>query len=257
MPRRFTRAGLNPDIVMAANQLAISIGQLHQDYREYNDGLEPLLPPILDAETGSISAYRLSYTALIGHFYVQGARSFANGKTAYDGFLQPVPPVTPAKTVTDNTIDDFDVKLGAGFALGSMTVIVPYADLGVHTWIREVGKATPNYGGAEKYSNLIAGVGVKVLFSPVSRLVFEAGATTGTTAGSNMNTNGTDYPLGKKPYLAADIGVDYRFVGAWHLKATADYQKWEYGASDWIAGAMEPHSQTKQFEYLLSLGYTF
>jgi hypothetical protein len=242
---------------MATNQLAIGFGSLHQDYREYNDGLTTLLPSILDSEEGKISTGRLSYTGLYSsHFYLQANYTESRGKTAYDGFLQaPGPIYTPFQTLTDNTIQDLNVKIGGGIPLGSMTVVVPYVDLGSHKWKREIGKATP-YSLTETYSHQFLGVGAKALFSPVSRLVFELGATYGTTMSSNMSLEGYDYPLGNKPYIAANFGVDVRFAGAWHLKATADYRKWEYGASDWIAGAMEPHSQTKQNVYLLSLGYT-
>ena len=101
--------GINSTIVKASNQLAVGGGMLEQDYREFNDGLEPSLPAILDSESGRITSLRFSYTGMIHQLYVQANLNYSTGDTDYVGYLQSSgPPVTytPFNTTTENRIVD-------------------------------------------------------------------------------------------------------------------------------------------------------
>jgi len=253
-------AGINADIVKASNQVALGLGVLQQDYREYNDGLAPSLPAILDAEKGSITSLRLSYTGMLQRIYVQANLNYSTGDTDYTGYLQspPPPPIvyTPFTTTTNNRIFDLTWRVGYTFRAGHQVALIPYVELGEYTWRRDVGPSTP-YGITEDYFHMIFGLGGKLLYSPVDRLVLEVGGGYGTTFLGTMTTDGYDYTLGDKPYMGAYGALDYRFVGNWHLKWSVDYRKWEYGQSDVVAGYLEPHSQTRQTQYLMALGYNF
>lgn len=251
-------AGINADIVKASNQVAVGLGVLQQDYREYNEGLAPSLPAILDSEKGTISNLRLSYTGMAQRLYVQATLNYASGDTDYTGYLQSGFPVvfTPLTTITNNRILDLTWRVGYTFRAGPQVALIPYIELGEYTWRRDVAPHM-SYGITEDYFHMILGLGAKLLFSPVERLVFEAGGGYGTTFLGTMTTDGYDYTLGDKPYMGIYGSIDYRFFGNWHLKWSADYRKWEYGQSDVVAGYLEPHSQTRQTQYLMSAGYNF
>ena len=251
--------GINPDIVKASNQLAVGAGMLEQDYREFNDGLVPSLPAILDSESGRITSLRFSYTGMIRQLYVQANLNYSTGDTDYVGYLQSSgPPVTytPFNTTTDNQIVDILVRVGYAFRAGASVVLIPYGEMGNYMWERDVGPSTP-YGITEDYFHMNFSLGAKALYSPIDRLVLELGGGYGTTFFSTMTVDGYDYELGDKPYMSAYASLDYRFVTNWHLKWSADYRKWEYGQSDIVAGYLEPHSRTEQTQYLMSVGYNF
>lgn len=249
---------MNAEIARASNQVSFGYGKLHQDYREFNDGLVPVLPAILDSETGSIDSVRLAYIGVFSRVYVQLNLNYSRGTTDYVGYLQaPGPVYTPFNTTTRNTMYDLIERAGYTFKAGDSMVVVPYIELGEYFWSRKIGVTTIYYGGAEEYSHLSLGAGAKLLYTPVRRLVVEVGAGGGYVLLAAMTTHGYDYKLGEKPYISGYASLDYRFVASWHLKASADYRKWQYGQSGIVGGAVEPHSESVQTQYLLSLGYDF
>lgn len=249
---------INADIVHASNQLSWGFGTLAQDYREYNDGLVPSLPDILDSETGRLTSFRVGYTGMLRGLYIQARLNYSTGETDYVGYLQSGYPVvyTPFNTTTDNRIIDLLARVGYAFRAGERLVLVPYGELGDYWWRRDVGPSTP-YGIVEDYFHLNLSLGAKALYSPVSRLVLELGGGYGTTFLAFMTAEGYDYDLGSEPYMSAYASVDYRFLENWHLKWSADYRRWEYGQSDVVAGYLEPHSRTEQTQYLMSVGVNF
>jgi hypothetical protein len=251
--------GINIAIARASHQVSFGYGKLHQDYREFNDGLVATLPGILDSETGSVNGYRLAYVGMFSRLYVQLHLDYAKGDTDYVGYLQslPGPVYTPFNTTTRNTFFDLVERVGYTIKAGNSAVVIPYAELQEYYWSRKIGVTTIYFSGAEEYSHLGLGVGAKLLFSPVTRLVFEIGAGGGYAVLGEMTTNGYRYTLGEKSYLSGYASADYNLVGDWHLKASADYRKWQYGQSDIVANAIEPHSQSVQTRYLLSMGYSF
>lgn len=250
--------GMNAEIARASNQVSLGFGSLRQDYREFNDGLVSILPSILDSESGSINSFRLGYTRTFSRVYTQLNLNYSTGNTEYVGYLQaPGPVYTPFNTTTRNTFFDLIERVGYTIKTGDSAAVVPYVELGEFYWSREIGRTTIYYSGAEEYSHLSLGVGAKLLFNPVNRLVFEVGAGGGYIVLAGMTTQGHEFTLGDKPYLSGYASADYAFSGDWHLKASTDYRKWEYGQSDIVGGFVEPHSQTRQTQYLLSLGYDF
>jgi hypothetical protein len=251
---------INADIVKAStNQVALGFGVLHQDYQEYNDGLIPSLPAVIDSETGDINSFRVSYTGMFNRLYVQASLSYSTGDTAYTGYLQTLtPPIvyTPFNTTTSNRIFDLVGRIGYAYRAGGKVALIPYLELGEHVWRRDVGPSTP-YGVTEDYFHLSLGFGAKALYSPIERLVLEIGAGYGTNLLSTMSTDGYSYTLGDMPYVNAYISADYRIDDRWHLALSANYRNWQYGESDVVAGFIEPHSETTQTQYLMSVGYSF
>jgi hypothetical protein len=250
---------INADIVKASNQLAVGFGILHQDYREFNDGLVPSLPTILDSESGDLTSLRLSFTGMVDRLYVQGSLGYSTGDTAYTGYLQQFgPPIvyTPLNTTTSNHMLDLIGRVGYTYKVGSSVAVIPYIELGEHVWKRDVAPSAP-YGVTEDYFHFSLGFGAKALYSPIERLVLEIGAGYGSNLLSTTTTGGYDFKLGDKPYVNAYASLDYRIDNHWHLTGSADYRKWEYGESDMVAGLVEPHSETQQTQYLMSVGYHF
>lgn len=250
--------GINPEIITASNQVSFGFGSLHQDYREFNDGLIAILPSILDSESGNINSYRLAYIGTFSRIYVQINLNYSVGDTDYVGYLQaPGPVYTPFNTDTRNTMTNLIERVGYTIRAGDSAAVIPYIELEENYWSRKIGRTTVYFSGAEEYSHLGLGVGAKLLFNPVHHLVFEIGAGGGYIVLADMVTQGDTFTLGTKPYLSAYASIDYCFVGNWHLKASADYRKWEYGQSDVVGSFLEPHSLTRQTQYLLALGYSF
>jgi len=241
---------LNPDIVMASNQLAVGLGVLHQDYTEYNHGMAAAPYEILDAETGNIPALQVDYGLLRPHLFGQVALRIATGDTTYDGHYFD-PPYAPVIATTSNTMVDFLGRVGYPFRAGGRVVLVPYGEFGSHYWERDVGYI-------EDYSHLAIGIGGRVLWNAAERLVIEAGLSVGATLFGNMSTGGEDFALGDRAYWSADTALDFRLASRWHIRAALDYRYWEYGASNAdAAGIFEPDSVTKQTTFLISGGYQF
>ena len=241
----------SPDIVSAANQVYVGAGVLHQDYREFNDGLVPVLPSVLDSEEGNIITAQVGYSALTSFLYGQVQLSVSVGETTYTGYLvSPGPVYTPFVGPTDNNIVSLIGRVGYPFRAGARAVVVPYLEVGEFFWRRDIGYI-------EDYSHFLIGLGAKLLWSPVSKLVVEAGLGVGTTVSANMTVDGYDYDLGSEPYRNGYLAVDYRLHGRWHLRLSADYRDWKYAQSPVVAGFLEPRSETVHATYMLSAGYSF
>jgi len=248
---------VNPDLVRGSNQIAVQIGGLSQDYREFNDGLVSSLPEVLDAETGSITYLRISYRALVRRWYGQAAFGFGYGETDYVGYLQsPGPVYTPLKTTTTNTIYDLMFRFGYLFQLARPVAVVPYAEIGEYHWTRDIAPSA-SYGITEYYSHSFAGLGAKFLFNPVDRLVWEIGGGAAANLGSTMETGGYTYDLGDRTSLSAYTSLDYFVTGHWHAKVDVEYRRWEYGQSGVKGGYLEPRSDTRQTRFFAGVGYSF
>jgi len=256
-PMASADVGINPDFFRSSNQMSIQVGGLSQDYREFNDGLVPSLTNILDSETGTIPYLRVSYRALIRHWYTQVSFGYAYGDTDYVGYLQsPGPVYTPFNTKTTNSIYDFQFRFGYLFQVARPFALVPYAELGQYYWIRDVGPSTP-YGITEDYSHAFLGAGIRCLINPAERLVWEIGVGMATNFGSTMETNGYTYDLGDRSNLSAYTSLDYHIAGHWHAKVDLEYRRWEYGQSDVKGGYLEPRSETRQTRFFAGVGYSF
>lgn len=245
------RGPFNPDIVSAANQVYVGAGVLHQNYKEFNDGLVPSLPSVLDSEDGNIITAQVGYSALTSYLYGQVQLSVSVGETNYTGYLvSPGPVYTPYLGTTDNNIVNLIGRAGYPFRAGSRAVVVPYLEVGHFFWRRDIGYV-------EDYSHFLLGLGAKLLWSPTSKLVVETGLGIGTTVAANMNVDGYNYDLGSEPYRNGYLAVDYRLHGRWHLRLSAEYRAWEYAQSPVVAGFLEPRSETLHATYMLSAGYSF
>lgn len=255
-----TPSGLNSEIINASGQLSIAVGNVNQFYREFNHGKAAAPFEVLDTETGNIPVLKVGYGMMLRYLYGQLSLSLADGDTDYKGYLQTLsPPITytPLQDKTSNFMFDVTGRVGYPFRAGTRVVLVPYVEFSDHYWRRNLG-GNSAYGYTEDYTHFTIGLGGKFLWNPAPRLVLEVGGGTGTTFLGNMSTGGEDFTLGDRPYWSAYTSADVRLASHWHMRASIEYRRWEYGASDADAiGIFEPDSTTKQTTFLVSGGYQF
>lgn len=241
----------HPDITAAANQLRLGVGALHQNYKEFNDGLVGVLPSVLDSELGSIPALQLSASLLRERIYAELQVGLVYGSTTYTGYLQyPGPVYVPYVGKTDNFIFRAQGRVGIPFRPASILTLVPYVEVGDHFWRRDIGYI-------EDYSHYQIGVGGKILLRLAPGVVAEAGLGFGSTFLANMRLDGDDFELGSEPYRHGLLAMDIRLAGRWHLRLSGEYRDWQYEQSPVVSGLIEPRSESKQATYLLSVGYSF
>lgn len=252
--------GLSGNLLETINETSFGVGLLHQNYREFNNGLSPSIGEILDREDGNISQFRFRSGGLYGKYVVQGTFDFAYGDTRYDGHT--LAGSLPITATTRNNI--FDLHFNAGYALfaGVNGLLAPELELGYRSWRRNIVDS----GQEETYGHTYLGVGLHGYYALSSRSVLELRYVRGHTI--NPSIQGTDViyfgsnDLGSSPYTHAELGLDYRWGAVWHVGLHVDYMKWRYGRSnDFIAYsgsltfvALEPDSLTSQTSYLLTFG---
>ena len=244
--------GGNADIAAAANQATISVGGMHQNYKEFNDGITILLPSVLDSELGSLLTFEVGASRLTEKIFYEVQVGIAAGTTTYTGYLQDLgPPVvyTPYVGKTANFIVGARGRVGIPFRPAAGLLLVPYAEVGEHLWRRDLGYV-------EDYSHFLIGVGGKLYWNPAPRVVVEAGLGTGTTFLANMTLDDLDFELGGKPWHHGLLAIDYRLDERWHLRLSSEYRRWQYGQSPVVAGFIEPRSESVQATYLISVGYS-
>lgn len=239
----------HPDIAAAINQVWVGVGALNQNYKEFNDGLVPVLPSVLDSELGSIPMLQAGFGLLKPRLFAELQANLAYGSTTYTGYLQsPGPVYDPYVGSTNNFIFSAQGRVGLPFRPASIVLLVPYLEAGRHFWRRDIGYI-------EYYSHFHTGIGGKVFVRVAPTVVLQAGAGFGTTLLANMTLDGDDFELGSEPYRHALLAVDVRLAERWHLRLSGEYRDWRYEQSPIVNGLIEPRSESKQATCLLAVGY--
>lgn len=259
----FAPAG--PTLRGAVDQQAFGIGQLHQNYREYNNGLSPGLGEILDREDGNIT--QLSYRLTIVRRRTLGnlAIDYARGDTRYDGHF--LVGGAPASDTTHNRILALRGDLGHVLWQGERGLVAPQLEFGYRAWTRHLDGS----GQEEKYTHMLLGVGVRAYYALTRKLVVSGLAFIGNTLDPSIEGTAVFHwsaaSLGTAPYRRIGLAMDYRLRGGWHIGLGADYVTWRYGQSapflaTYDNGApaglfVEPESRTAQTSYLMTVGHEF
>lgn len=261
LPVQASADGINPAIVQSLRQLSVGAGSLEQAYQEFNRS-KPGLPAVLDSETGSIDAYRLDYANVHGRYAYGIHFDYAQGQTEYDGYIGLTNgQAIPAKTITDNRMVDIYTRHGAVFVPSTKTALIPYIDLGVSSWGRDIGASTP-YRLTETFVHYAVGVGVNGFYTPFDQFVIHVGSGIGHTIIPLTLVSESILTLGAKPYYTAAVGLDIRITPRLHIRTDVDYRQWEYGRSDVeddpvLGSIVEPRSETRRVRTLVSIGYGF
>lgn len=247
------------DIKASNNQIGIQFRSTNVDYTETGNGQLGTSTGTLDTESGRVSGYALSISAMqnlwLGNDYVAAEYDRASGKTNYAGSLQGGVFGSVVSTSTAQIID-YSIRYGKGFTVGNKLMLTPYLEFGSHEWDRGV-----NLG--ETYNHEYYGVGALSQFSPVSRLVLSVNALLGSTFKSNIDVVGAfSGSLGNSALYKAGIGADYSFTKNFHGSIGIDYVHFKYGISATypIGGglvAWEPDSKTTYTIARIGLGFGF
>ena len=247
------------DIKASNNQFGIQATSTTLDYTETGNGQLGTSTGTLDTETGRLSGYALSISAMqdlwLGNDYVAAEYGRTSGKTTYTGSLQGGVFGSVVSTSTAG-LTDYSLRYGKGFIANSKLMLTPYLEFGSHEWDRGV-----NLG--ETYNHNYYGIGVLGQFSPVRKLVLSANAMIGSTFKSNIDVVGAfSGALGNSSLYKAGIGADYAFTKDFHGSAGVDYVHFNYGISATypIGGglvAWEPDSKTTYTIARIGLGFAF
>ncbi len=167
-------------------------------------------------------------------------------------------PATSLQGTTSESITNIDGKVGKGFPLGGMVMLTPYLDLGYRYWDRNLGA-----GQTEDYQNFDSLGGLMFQIAPISKLVLTAYGAVGTTFGSKMTTDSTDFDLGSAGVYKAGFKAGYLVIPKLEVFGTLDYDHFRYAQSQpqydaTINGyAQEPGSHTEDTALRLGVAYHF
>ena len=159
--------------------------------------------------------------------YAYGIRfDYAQGQTEYDGYIGRNSQAIPAKTITDNRMVDIYTRQGAVLVSGTKTTLIPYIELGLSSWGRDIGASTP-YRLTETFMHYAMGVGVNGFYAPFDQFVIHVGGGVGHTIIPMTLVGESILKLGAKPYYTAAVGLDIRITQRLHVRADIDYRQWE------------------------------
>jgi|GEM_PF-4453246 len=238
----------NPSIAAVNNSVSLSYLGSSLYYIEPDNGTG-FGSGYNDSEKGNQKGARLAMTYMgWDDVYFHAQYSGVEGKANYDGFtLLPVPGI-PVNTVTRETFQEIDARVGMGFSPSSKWVFTPFLAGGRRYWVREIGWGTPG-DFVESYSIPYIGVGNLIQYSPSERWVLDADFTVARTFAPSINVPGAGLngaQLGSGPFIDVGAEVDYRVAGAVHLFAGVEYlyyNFWQSGVQ--ASGFLEPVSRTE------------
>lgn len=250
----------HPAIHKANNQINLSVGFLHQNYGEYNDGLAPSMGAYLDVERGKIPGFDLSASASNNkRQYVEFHLSRYSGRTDYDGALQWTDAqgyhTIPYQTTTENVVTELLLKGGKVLAIGERSALTPHLELGWHGWRRDT--SDDPYGYLEDYSHFWIGLGLIGQHAISDRLVVEAAGMVGHSIDAFIVVpdHALRGSLGSSLTWQAGIGADYTLRNKLHLTGNIHFVRFNYDQSPSNGYALEPRSFTEQVSYRIGLGY--
>ncbi len=251
------------------NEVGIAANGTLMNYQE-------ALPSPSDTESGwmpgfsfklsGINPVRRSDASLL---YFAVRYRFNQGGIHYQGFT--LNTRQPVLTTDQSTQQQVSVRIGKGFLVGNRVLLVPYFLYRFQDWQRRLQANSLIQASAERYETNSAGVGLMAQWTPAARWVL-----TGTLAwaeGFNGTVKGTEgilsqpVTLNPQATLQADLGMDYRFQGPWHLYGGISFTHYRNGGSPYFLGYVpsagaygrffEPASQTNLLSLDLGVAYHF
>jgi len=261
--------------------VSLDFALTNYNYREIGDGRLGTAIGLLDTEKGSVPGFGISASLMrnwiVDNLYLRAEYQRLSGSTNYIGAsLCPggcaaavisYPPYGSLLGKDGATTNNFDFRLGKGFAINNNLMITPFLGLGYSEWFRKV-----NLG--EDYSYGYYGAGLLLQYSPISRLVFSASGLVGGTFGSHIDVKGNTVilsaarlglvgfsgPLGNSTIVKLGISADYALTDHIHVNAGVDYTTFKFGESALYGSPLapwEPRSETGLTTFKIGLGYSF
>ena len=254
-------------MLRANNQVWLDVGAQQLHY------WESIAPGKSDSERGTTAAFSLSASTQrqlfgISNLYFSGSVRVAHGNVNYGGYLQDVTGriVQPDyQMTTRSTATDVTLKAGKAFPfhLGTWNAqVIPYVSYSYRDWIRDSSRDP--YGFYERYRHHVIGGGLMGQMELTPKLVATADVRAGAMVGASMTLAGSQntFTLGNKPVVVAGFGLDYAVARNFHVNATYEWSRFQYGRSGVTqvgpgVSAYEPDSKTINQTWMIGAGYAF
>ncbi|WP_353191120.1 hypothetical protein [Pandoraea pnomenusa] len=254
-------------MLRANNQVWLGAGAQQLHY------WETIAPGKSDSERGTTAAFALGASTQrqlfgVSNLYFSGTVRVAHGNVDYGGYLQDLTGrvVQPNyQMTTRSTATDVTLKAGKAFPfhLGTWNAqVVPYVSYSYHDWIRDSSRDP--YGFYERYRHHVVGGGLMGQLEVTPRLVATADIRAGAMVGASMTQAGSQntFSLGNKPVVVAGLGLDYAVARNFHVNATYEWSRFQYGRSGVTQvapgmNAYEPDSKTITQTWMIGAGYAF
>lgn len=247
------------------NGWRVFFGSLHQDYREYNSGINAALAaPIIDRERGVIPELGLALRRSDAGFYGDLTLRLGTGRDAYQGYACGSTSCVPAASTTSNQILQTMFRIGPTLD-GPRLRAVPFLALGTTTWYRTI-EGTPSAAGAsERYAFAYYGAGVLIQRAFGSTLVWSVDALAARMIRPVLNVTNSagtlTMALGARPFWRVHTGIELAMGGGWWLASGVAYTHFAFGASPiYLTDQLpvqEPASRTEQWSLNLGFGRHF
>ncbi|MCI3203731.1 MULTISPECIES: hypothetical protein [Pandoraea] len=254
-------------MLRANNQVWLGVGAQQLNY------WETIGPGKSDSESGTTAAFALTASTQrqlfgISNLYFSGSVRVAHGNVNYGGYLQD----TAGRVIqpdyqmsTRSTATDVTLKAGKAipFHLGTWNAqVIPYVSYSYRDWIRDSSRDP--YGFYERYRHHVVGGGLMGQMELTSKLVATADIRAGAMLGASMTLAGSqnNFSLGNKPVVVAGFGLDYAIARNFHINATYEWSRFQYGRSAATqvgpgVSAYEPDSKTINQTWMIGAGYAF
>ncbi|MDR3424541.1 MAG: hypothetical protein P4M13_05610 [Alphaproteobacteria bacterium] len=238
------------------NAVWLSTGASFLNYKE-------ALSPMTDGERGWLPSFAAGASYMNpNNWYFVGEGSISFGDAPYNGALENIQTgqETPYSDWTHETVINVDGKVGKGFALNDNSMLIPYGELGMRFWDRDIKGA---YGYVEDYSQFDALGGLMFQITPIDRLILSAYGSYGLTFAGKMNTQATDLHLGSAGMYKVGGKVSYALTPRIDLFTTLDFDHFRNVNSgeepDYEIGyyIMEPSSFTNETTTRIGVAYRY
>ncbi len=247
------------------NGWRVFFGGLHQDYREYNSGLNAALAaPIIDRERGVIPEMSLVLRRADARLYGDLTLRLGAGRDTYRGSACGANTCVPAASNTSNQILQTMFRLGPTLD-GLRMRVVPFLALGTTTWYRTIESTPSASGTSERYAFAYYGGGVLIQRVFGSTLVWSLDALAARTIHPVLNVTNSEgaltMALGARPFWRVHTGLELAVGGGWWLASGVAYTRFAFGASPIYVTSQrpvqEPASRTEQWSLNLGFGRRF
>ena len=213
----------------------LSTGATYLNYKES-------LSPLTDRERGWLPSFAAGASYMNpDNWYFAGEGNVSFGDAPYIGALENINTgtQTPYQDWTHETIANFDAKAGKGFVTSSNSMLIPYGEIGMRYWDRDLRGP---YGYVEDYTNFDFLGGLMVQVTPINRLILSAYGSYGLTFAGKMNTADTTLHLGSAGMYKVGGKISYAVTPRIDLFTTIDFDNFRF-----VNSGLEPDYQTMHY----------
>jgi len=235
----------------------------------------------LDSNKGTMAGFDMMLSHQFGPIYANVTTKMISGNTPYSGATQQTHIPLKKNSAPTFLFDGYGI-LGYTFKLNKKMALIPYAELGYHSWERSTlsGLASNSSfvsAGQENYWNSYWAGGLRFEVQPADPLVVSLYGAVGRTFNAHLYNPktasypgsgveaGSTYNLKSRPWYNAGLDFDFLAAEHVHLFARLEYTYFNYGKSPTknrepgnpSNGSDEPDSLTRYLTAYLGVGYDF